>query len=102
MGFAQFNVFPIDVNKADYQLIMRIPGIGIQSAKKICDARRFGNVTWEHLKKFGIALNRARYFVEANKDFETKDLQPMQIKQFILQESQSKYRPNFSPQTKLF
>ena len=104
LGWALRNIqiFPVDINKADYQLIMRIPGIGIQSAKKICDARKFGNVTWEHLKKFGIAVNRARYFVVANKDFETKDLQPLQIKQFILQESQSKYRPNFSPQTKLF
>lgn len=95
-------IFPIDVNKADYQLIMRIPGIGIQSAKKICNARRFGTVTWEHLKKFGIAFNRARYFVTAHRDFEMSDLQPMQIKQFILQESRSKYKPNFSPQTKLF
>ncbi|MBC7935252.1 MAG: putative DNA modification/repair radical SAM protein [Rhizobacter sp.] len=104
LGWAlrNLNMFPVDINKADYQLIMRIPGIGIQSAKKICDARKFGAVTWEHLKKFGIAVNRARYFINSNKEFETKDLQPMQIKQFILQESQSKYRPNFSPQTKLF
>ncbi|RYD69208.1 MAG: radical SAM protein, partial [Sphingobacteriales bacterium] len=96
------SIFPVDINKADYQLIMRIPGIGIQSAKKICDARKFGSVTWDHLKKFGIAFNRARYFVTAHKDFELKDLQPMQIKQYILQESQSKYKPNFSPQAKLF
>ena len=104
LGWAlrNLNMFPVDINKADYQLIMRIPGIGIQSAKKICDARKFGAVTWDHLKKFGIAVNRARYFINSNKEFETKDLQPMQIKQFILQESQSKYRPNFSPQTKLF
>ena len=104
LGWALRNpdMFPVDINKADYQLIIRIPGIGIQSARKICEARKFGTVSWDNLKKIGISLNRARYFITANKDFELKDLQPMQIKQLILQDGHSKYKPNFSTQIKLF
>lgn len=62
---------------------MRVPGIGIQSTKKICSARKFGRVTWEHLKKFGIAMNRTKYFILTDHLFEKKDWQTWQIKQFI-------------------
>lgn len=104
LGWALRNLdlFPMNVNTIDYQLLMRVPGIGIQSAKKICDARKFGKVTWEQMKKIGIAVNRARYFIHAENNFEMRDLQPLQIKQFILQESATKYKPNFSPQLNLF
>ncbi|TDH28944.1 putative DNA modification/repair radical SAM protein [Segetibacter sp. 3557_3] len=96
-------IFPVDINKADLQVIMRIPGIGVQSAKKIVSARQFSKLTWEHLKKIGIAVNRARYFITCqSKEFELKDLMPMQIKQRILSQGASKYQPNFSPQIKLF
>jgi predicted DNA-binding helix-hairpin-helix protein len=56
------HLFPLDVNKADLSLIMRIPGIGVGSARKIVAARKFNQLTWEHLKKFGIAVNRAKNF----------------------------------------
>lgn len=96
-------LFPLDVNKADLSLIMRIPGIGINSAKKIVAARKFSKLTWDHLKKFGIALNRARNFVTCQSDtFDRKDWMPSQIKERILQSGISKYKPNFSPQLKLF
>ncbi|HYH15073.1 MAG TPA: putative DNA modification/repair radical SAM protein, partial [Flavisolibacter sp.] len=49
--------FPVDINKADLELIKRIPGIGIQSAQKIYEARKFNTLTWDHLKKFNIATN---------------------------------------------
>lgn len=96
------DLFPLDINKADMHLLIRIPGIGIQSAQKIYEARKFGPLNWTHLKKIGIAINRARYFVTCHKDFERKDWQPHQIRQFILAEGQSKYAPNFSAQLKLF
>lgn len=96
-------LFPLDINKADLSLIMRIPGIGVGSAKKIVAARKFGKLTWEHLKKFGIAVNRARNFVTCHSDhFSIKDWMPSQIKERILQSGISKYKPNFSPQLKLF
>lgn len=104
LGWALRNLhlFPMNINTVDYPLLIRVPGIGIQSAKKIYAARKFGAITWEHLVKFGITLHRARYFIYANANFEKRDLQPMQIKQLILQEGSSKYKPDFSPQLRLF
>jgi putative DNA modification/repair radical SAM protein len=52
LGWAlrNLNQFPVDINKADLDLIKRIPGIGIQSAQKIWEARKFNKLTWDHLK----------------------------------------------------
>ncbi|MEO6637981.1 MAG: putative DNA modification/repair radical SAM protein [Ginsengibacter sp.] len=104
LGWALRNLhlFPLDVNVADKQLLMRVPGIGILSAHKICAARKFRRITWEHLKKIGIAMNRTKYFIHTDNMFEKKDWQPWQIKQFILAEGNSKYKKNFSPQVSLF
>lgn len=95
-------LFPVDINKAGYEVIVRIPGIGIQSAQKICAARKFRQLNSTHLQKLGIAYNRAKYFISSDADFEKKDWQPNQIKSFILKEGNSKYEANFSPQLKLF
>lgn len=95
-------LFPLDVNAADLHMLMRVPGIGIQSAHKIYTARKFGKLNHGHLQKIGVAVNRAKYFVHAAGDFERKDLQPQQIRQLILAEMKTKYHPNFSPQLKLF
>jgi putative DNA modification/repair radical SAM protein len=95
--------FPVDINKADLEVIKRIPGIGLQSAQKIWEARKFNKLTWDHLKKFNIAANRAKYFVSLKvDDFKPKDYTPDQIKNFILATSQSKYAANHSPQLQLF
>jgi putative DNA modification/repair radical SAM protein len=94
--------FPIDINTADKQLLIRVPGIGIRSVNKIYAARKFGAITWEFLKKLGIAMNRTKYFIYTNNIYEKKDWQPWQIKQFILSEGTSKYKPNFSPQINMF
>lgn len=59
-------VFPVEVNRADYRLLLRIPGIGVKSARRIIAARRFGNLTFEDLKKMGIVLKRALYFITCN------------------------------------
>ena len=55
--------FPLDINKGDYNMIMRVPGIGIQSAQKICEARKHNKLNMYHLQKMGIAVNRAKYFI---------------------------------------
>ncbi|MFD2555292.1 putative DNA modification/repair radical SAM protein [Sphingobacterium tabacisoli] len=57
------HLFPIDINTADYWTIIRIPGIGRQSAMKIIQARKFGKLREYQLKKMGIAYNRARHFM---------------------------------------
>ena len=55
--------FPIEINKADYFTLLRIPGIGIISAKKIIAARRQFQLDFESLKKLGVVLKRAKYFI---------------------------------------
>lgn len=96
------HLFPVDVNHAEYEMIARVPGIGIPSAKKICTARKFSKLNSTHLQKLGIAYNRAKYFITCDGSFDRKDLQAGQIKSMILNEGNSKYQPNFSPQLKLF
>ena len=56
-------VFPIEINKADYRLLLRVPGIGYKSAARIVKARRLGVLQFEDLKKMGVALKRALYFI---------------------------------------
>jgi len=95
--------FPIDINVAAYKMILRIPGIGVSSAKKIVQARKFGKLRIDQLKKIGIAYNRAKHFIKcADTPYQLKDYQGTQIKSFILAESQSKYLKNDVQQLILF
>jgi putative DNA modification/repair radical SAM protein len=55
--------FPVEVNKADYMLLLRVPGIGQKSAQRIVAARRVGKLSFSHLKKIGVVLKRAQYFI---------------------------------------
>ena len=81
---------------------MRVPGIGRQSAAKICEARKHRRLGFHHLKSIGISINRAKHFIVADKQFEIKEKQPWEIKKLILAESASKYERNFSPQLTMF
>ncbi|WP_421764373.1 putative DNA modification/repair radical SAM protein [Ekhidna sp.] len=56
-------LFPVDINKAPYELILRIPGIGVKTAQMIVKSRRYGKVRLEDVKKMGAAVNRAKYFI---------------------------------------
>ena len=58
--------FPVEINRADYHLLLRIPGVGVKSARRIVAARRFGSLTFEDLKKIGVVLKRALYFITCN------------------------------------
>ena len=58
--------FPVEINRADYQMILRVPGIGVKSAMRIVRARRNGNLTFSDLKKIGVTLKRALYFITCN------------------------------------
>ena len=55
--------FPVDVNRADYELLLRVPGIGVKSAKMILVSRRFAPLSSEQLKKMGVVMKKARYFI---------------------------------------
>ncbi len=55
--------FPVEINSADYETLLRIPGVGVKSAKKIVAARRTGALDFDGLKKLGVVLKRAQYFI---------------------------------------
>ena len=55
--------FPVEINRADYYTLLRVPGIGYKSAGRIVKARRWGCIGFEDLKKMGVVLKRALYFI---------------------------------------
>lgn len=59
-------LFPIEINKADYQTLLRVPGIGVNSAKRIIMARKSTILDYKDLKRMGIVLKRALYFITCN------------------------------------
>lgn len=58
--------FPVEINRADYQMLLRVPGIGVKSAQRICRARKSGALNFDNLKKIGVVLKRALYFITCN------------------------------------
>lgn len=58
--------FPIEINQASYNTLLRVPGIGVKSAGRICAARKTGRLDYYHLKKLGVVLKRAIYFITCN------------------------------------
>ncbi|MBN9302901.1 MULTISPECIES: putative DNA modification/repair radical SAM protein [Dysgonomonas] len=59
-------MFPVDINKADYVMILRVPGIGVKSAQYIVTSRRHGRLNASHLKKIGVVMKKAQYFITCN------------------------------------
>ncbi|RAV98460.1 putative DNA modification/repair radical SAM protein [Pseudochryseolinea flava] len=92
--------FPVDVNTAPYEMILRVPGIGLNSAKKIVAARNFQKLGWEHLRKIGVAFNRAKHFVICQSSAMPKEVDARKLRAHIL--TQSKFGTSFSSQTSLF
>lgn len=57
------NDFPVEINTASYETLLRIPGIGVRSAKRIVTARKVAFLNFNNLKKLGVVLKRAQYFI---------------------------------------
>lgn len=57
------DIYPVEINRASYDVLLRVPGIGTKSAFRIVKARRHGTLNFEHLKKMGVVLKRAKYFI---------------------------------------
>ncbi len=55
--------FPVEITRADYQTLLRVPGIGTKSARRILQARRTGSISFSSLKTMGVVLKRAIYFI---------------------------------------
>lgn len=105
LGYALRNMqqFPVDINRADYEMILRIPGIGVQSAQKIIMARRHRKLNSLHLKKIGIVMKRAKYFITCNElPASTTDWAPERLKRKLISESVSKNKNRINTQLSLF
>ena len=62
--------FPVEANRAEYEILLRVPGVGVKSARRILEARRYGPLRAENLRKLGIVMKRARYFLTAGGKYE--------------------------------
>lgn len=62
-ALAHMEQFPVEVNRADYEVLLRVPGIGVTCARRILTARRCGPLTFEGLKRLRVVLKRAQYFI---------------------------------------
>ena len=58
--------FPVDINRADYEMLLRVPGLGVKSAKMILTARRYSRLGTSHLKQIGVVLKKAQYSITCN------------------------------------
>ena len=65
-ALAHLEFFPVEVNTADYETLLRIPGVGVTSAKRILSARRAGRLRLDDLPKLGVVMKRAQYFLTAS------------------------------------
>ncbi len=105
LGFALRNMhyFPVDINTADYEMILRVPGIGVQSAQKIILARRHRRLNSQHLKKIGIVMKRAKYFITCNElAASTTDWEPQRLKRRLVGEMNLKNKNWMDTQLRLF
>jgi putative DNA modification/repair radical SAM protein len=89
-------VFPIDINKADYEMILRIPGVGPKSAQMILVARKYGRISSDKLKKMGVVMKRAQYFItcgELRASNLVNEMQPEYLKKLFTEQVKPKRKP---------
>jgi putative DNA modification/repair radical SAM protein len=75
--------FPVDVLKADYEELLRVPGIGATSARRILEVRRLRSLSFDSLRRLGIILKRARYFVTLGGAFIDRPEDPKRIRRLL-------------------
>ena len=77
--------FPVDVNTAAYEMILRVPGIGVRSAQLILASRKFSRLTSENLRKMGVVMKRAKYFITCNEltAYTIQEAKPEHLRQLL-------------------
>ncbi len=89
--------FPVDVNRASYNSLLRVPGVGVLSAKRILTARRTTSLTFDGLKKLGVVLKRAQYFITCSgkRADRVKNASTAFLQSLLLDKTRDLYRQNF-------
>jgi putative DNA modification/repair radical SAM protein len=84
--------FPVDINKADYEVILRIPGVGPKSAEMIIHARKFGRITSDKLKRMGVVMKRAQYFITCGElgAMTVQEIKPEGLRKLFLEQVKPK------------
>lgn len=92
--------FPVDVNTADYELILRVPGIGVKSANLIVTSRRFGHISSWQLKKMGVVMKKAQYFLTCRElPIRTvNELTPERVKRILTKGAKNSMNTQYSLQ----
>lgn len=78
--------FPVDINKADYEMLLRIPGIGVKSAKLIVVSRRYSRLGFWQLKKMGVVMKKAQYFITCHElpVQSVQDITPEKVRSLLI------------------
>lgn len=89
-------MFPVDVNTAEYRQIVRVPGIGIKSAKLIIASRKFGKLDRYQLKKIGVIIKRAQYFITCRDSSGTtiNEIKPEFVKKILVNKKHTSQNTN--------
>jgi len=97
------NLFPVNIQTASYKLLLRVPGIGVRSAKRIVEARRFTNLRFEDLVKIGVVMKRAKYFIICReKYFMDLKFKEETIKDYIIMDEKIKNKVSEGIQLSIF
>ena len=78
--------FPVDVNRADYEALLRVPGVGVKSARLIVSSRRYRTLTMQSLRQIGVVMKKAQYFVrcrELTTGQGVNELRPEQVRRLL-------------------
>jgi len=96
--------FPVDINKADYTQILRIPGIGVKIAKLIVVTRRYGRLNSDSLKKMGVSLKKAQYFITCNElaSVNVNDTSPEYVRRILTEKKFAKGKDNRQQMSLMF
>jgi len=78
--------FPLDINRADYEMLLRVPGIGVKSAQLIVTSRRFARIGSLQLKKMGVVMKKAKYFITCHElpTLTINELHPEMVRTLLL------------------
>ncbi len=96
-------MFPVEVNIASYKMLLRVPGVGIKSAQRIINARKWSNLSFEDLTKIGVVLKRAKYFLLCNgRHYMGMSFNPDNIRDFMLMDDAVKKKMSTGVQLSIF
>jgi predicted DNA-binding helix-hairpin-helix protein len=91
----RLDYFPVEIKSADYDELLRVPGIGAKSARRIIEVRRSRSLSFDGLKRLGVVLKRARYFITLGGNFLDRPDNPRRLRRILADEEEALQLPLF-------